>query len=129
MRRFSDWIDLYGFGTTRPLVSKLLGLKPYAFQVVIESERLDYWFTEKLIDCFATGTVPIYWGPPSIGRFFNLDGILQFRTLDELAGILMSLTPSMYDERADAIVDNYNRARTYGCAEDWIYDRHEEYLR
>ena len=33
--------------------------------------RGDYEFDEKLIDCFLTGTVPIFWGCPSIDKFFK----------------------------------------------------------
>jgi hypothetical protein len=37
------------------------------YSVAIENVSEDNWFTEKLIDCFATDTVPIYWGCPNLG--------------------------------------------------------------
>lgn len=61
-------IDVFGRGYN-PIEYKLLGLKDYMFSITIENCREDYYFSEKLIDCFQTGTVPIYWGCPSIGKF------------------------------------------------------------
>ena len=64
-------LDVYGRGYN-PIDYKLDSLKDYAFSLIIENSRSDYYFTEKLMDSFVTGTVPIYWGCPSIGDFFNL---------------------------------------------------------
>ena len=32
------------------------------FSVCIENDVYDTYFTEKILDCFATGTIPIYKG-------------------------------------------------------------------
>ena len=37
----------------------------------------DLYFTEKLLDCFATGTIPVYLGAPDIDKHFNKDGIIN----------------------------------------------------
>ena len=37
-----------------------------------------------ITDCFAAGTVPIYWGCPDIGRFFDLDRTTIETRIDEL---------------------------------------------
>jgi hypothetical protein len=66
--KFKDKMDLYGRGYN-PVEYKLKCLKDYAFSLTIENTKKDYYFTEKLIDCFMTGTVPIYWGCPSIQKF------------------------------------------------------------
>jgi hypothetical protein len=51
---------------------------------VIENVVDDCWFTEKLLDSFLSGTIPIYCGCPTIGDFFDLQGMLLFTSVDEL---------------------------------------------
>ena len=64
----------------------------YRFSIVIENCKRDYWFTEKLIDCLRTGTIPIYWGCPSIGDFFDIRGFILFDDINDLENILNNLT-------------------------------------
>lgn len=100
--------------------SKADPLRPFMFSIVIESEKADWYFTEKLIDCFSQGTIPIYWGCPDIGRFFNTRGMFQFDDMAGLRRILDEITQQTYLERLPAIRDNLERARSYRIAEDWI---------
>jgi hypothetical protein len=114
-------LDAYGRGSN-PVDSKLEALSDYRYSVVVESIRLNYYFSEKLIDCLSCGTVPIYWGCPGIGRFFNMEGIIPFETTDELDYILLNVCSERdYRARLGAIRDNLELARFYQCAEDWIY--------
>ena len=71
------------------------------------------WITEKVIDCFATKTIPIYYGAPNIGDFFNKDGIIVFNSIDELNVILNSLPPNFYESKRAAIEENYERSKQY----------------
>ena len=114
-------IDVFGRGY-RPIDNKIEGLQDYRFHFVIENVKKDYWFTEKLIDSFITGTIPIYWGCPSIGDFFNTDGMIIFNDLLELKEKLKMCTEEFYNEKLDAIKDNFEVAKKYTLAEDWIYD-------
>jgi len=84
-------VEMYGRGI-RDIESKLDVLKDYRFSIVIENARIDNWVTEKLTDCFLTGTVPIYYGAPNIGEKFNEDGIIQFDSTDQLNDILNSIS-------------------------------------
>ena len=68
------------------------------FSVAIENNVLRTYFTEKVLDCFATGTIPIYLGAPDIGDHFNIDGIL---TLDDFD----SISTDLYYSKMDAIQD------------------------
>jgi hypothetical protein len=73
------------FGNGYKFVEKKVDmLKNYMFSIVVENEKMDFLFTEKIIDCFMTGTIPIYYGCPSIGNFFDINGILQFDNIEEL---------------------------------------------
>ena len=55
---------------------------------VFENGQYETYFTEKLLDCFATGTIPVYLGAPDIGNYFNKDGIIdltdEFEVSDEI---------------------------------------------
>lgn len=117
--RVASMVDAYGADYI-PLERKIDGLRDYRFHVVIENVRCDYWFTEKLIDCFVTGTVPIYRGCPSIGRFFDLGGIMLVDTEHEVVRALERATPERYESMLPAIRDNFWRAKDYLLAEDWL---------
>lgn len=114
-------MSVYGRGY-RTVASKLEALGPYRFSVVIENEKSQHWFTEKLCDCFATGTVPIYWGAPTIGQFFDERGIIQFNTVQELGEILTNLTENDYIDRLDAVKINLAKNEEHGFLPDnYIY--------
>lgn len=116
-------IKLEIFGRVyKPIDYKLEALDKYAFSIVIENSKIDYYFTEKLIDSFVTGTVPIYWGCPSIGDFFNLDGMIIFNDTNDLLYQISSLTLEKYQSMLPAIQDNFERAKKYLIAEDWLYN-------
>lgn len=113
-------LDVYGRGYN-PIEYKLDSLKDYAFSLIIENSRSDYYFTEKLMDSFVTGTVPVYWGCPSIGDFFNLDGMIIFNDIEDLLSKLNSLSLEQYNNMLPSIKDNFERAKEFLIAEDWIY--------
>jgi len=118
---FKGKVDLYG-NAYKEIKDTDEALAPYYYSVTIENSQQDYYFTEKLIDCFETKTVPIYWGCPSISKFFNTDGMIIFNDLNELSNILTSLTASQYQKMLPAIEDNYLKAQKYLIPEDWMYD-------
>lgn len=118
----SEITDFDIFGRAyNPIDYKLNALKDYAFSIIIENSKSDYYFTEKLIDSFVTGTVPIYWGCPSIGDFFNLNGMLIFNDINHLLLIINSLSYEKYNSMLPAINENYEKAKQFLIAEDWIY--------
>ena len=114
-------IDTYGNGYTH-IPYKLDGLKDYRYHFAIENTKKNFWFTEKLIDCLVTGTMPIYWGCPSISKFFNTDGFILFNDLVDLKEQLKKCTPEYYENKLPAIKENFNLAQKYILAEDWIYE-------
>ncbi len=120
--KFADYLDeVYGSGYLA-FDNKIDVMKPFRYSIVIENGRRDYYFTEKLIDCFAVGTIPIYWGCPSIGKFFNPEGILPFRTLRDLKKILANISEEDYFSRMAAVKDNLARAKDYVMPEDNMYE-------
>lgn len=97
---------------------KLDALKNYKFHLAIENVKTNYYFTEKLIDCFATGTIPIYWGAKKIDNFFNPKGIIQFDSLEEISEILLNLNRYKIDQKY--INENFELAKKYLLPEQRI---------
>ena len=96
-------------------------LKDYMFSIVIENFVDDLYFTEKILNCFATGTIPIYFGARKISEKFNSSGILEFRSLDELDRILETLSKDVYYSKMPAIKKNFERCLDYKSMEDYIF--------
>jgi hypothetical protein len=91
------------------------------FSIVIENFQDELYFTEKLLNCFATGTIPIYLGAKNIGEKFNLDGIIQFNTIEELNNIITTISDKLYQDKIDSVKDNFNRCKEFLSIEDYIY--------
>ena len=111
-------VHQYGRGY-KDLSRKVDGLKNYAFSVAVENIKRDTYFTEKIIDCFLTGTIPIYWGTDKIANYFDVNGIIRFNTLGELNTIINSLSFDQYNSRKDAIEKNFQLAKDFIIAEEW----------
>ena len=73
--KFRDKLDFYGRGFNE-ISCKEDGLRDYMFSVGIENAVYDTYFTEKLTDCFACGTIPIFYGCKGVTEYFNEDGII-----------------------------------------------------
>ena len=114
-------IDLFGSGTKTKLQNKDDGLKDYMFSVAVENSHVENYFTEKLIDCFAVGTVPIYWGCTNIEKFFDERGLIRFHTSEDLTKILLGLNEQKYKEMLPYIKTNWALVNEYKLTEDWIY--------
>jgi len=116
VEKIGDQVDLYGRGFNE-IAEKEEGLCDYMFSVAIENGEYETYFTEKLLDCFATGTIPIYLGAPDVGEHFNLDGIIILS--DEF-----DVSEDIYYSKMDAIRDNLERAKEMEILEDFIYTRY-----
>jgi hypothetical protein len=89
-----------------PFHHKHEGLEPFRYSAVIENISEQSYFTEKLIDCCLCRTVPIYWGAPDVGKWFNPDGMVICRNRDEICAALRQTSPEDYAARAGAIEEN-----------------------
>jgi len=116
VEKIGDQVDLYGRGFNE-IAEKEEGLCDYMFSVAIENGEYETYFTEKLLDCFATGTIPVYLGAPDVGEHFNLDGIIILS--DEF-----DVSEDIYYSKMDAIMDNLERAKEMEILEDFIYTRY-----
>ena len=80
------------------------------FHVCVENVKHDNWYTEKIGEAFCTKTVPIYWGCPNIGEYYDPRGIITFETKEELLDIVNNLTPEKYYEMKPYVDYNYKIA-------------------
>lgn len=93
------------------------------FSIAIENNKEKYYFSEKLVDCLLTKTIPIYWGCSEVGRFFDEKGIIIFDTFDELLMKINSIDEKTYDQMLPHVENNYRIALEYGRS---IFDRVKE---
>jgi len=124
-----DKIDFFGRATENPLELKSEGTNPYMFQIAIENAQRRFYFADKIYDCFVTGTVPIYWGAPNIGDFFDMRGILTFNHPNELKEILQSLSPEKYESMLDGVKENFERVKKYIRPDDLLFENIVDRLR
>ena len=111
VERYSNKIDTFGGGTQVDLKSDTLN--SYMFSIAMENSIDDFYYTEKIIDCFITKNVPIYRGAKNIGDFFDARGIIQWTNISELQDILEGISPERYQEMLPYINKNYYIAKGY----------------
>ena len=124
-----DKVDLFGRGTPNPLNLKSEGTNDYMFQIAIENMKRPNYFADKIYDCFATATVPIYWGAPNVGDFFDPKGILTFNNPQELSDILFSLSEEKYNSMLPYVKKNFELVKKYLRPDDYIFEETVRYLR
>jgi hypothetical protein len=117
--KYSLYMDIYGNGYN-PIQRKIEGLRDYRFSICVENTKQDYYFSEKIMDCFLSGTIPIYWGCPSIEKFFNINGILCFNNIEQLSDIVNNCDEKLYEKLLPYIKINFEKAHEYILTEDWV---------
>ncbi len=83
------------------------------FTIAIENTSEKNFFTEKIIDCFQTYTIPIYYGCPNISDFFQQDGIIFIENARQSVEIINTLTESYYWERIGVMHENRLKSNRY----------------
>jgi hypothetical protein len=61
--------DLFGRGFN-PIEDKFDGIAPYKYSIAAENYIDDDYFTEKIIDVFLAGSMPIYYGCQNVEKYF-----------------------------------------------------------
>jgi hypothetical protein len=128
-----DRVDLFG-REINPIEIKDTGLRKYMFSIAIENCKDEYYFTEKLLDCFTTRTVPLYWGASSVNdavikTFFRGKGVITFDTLEELESIVDNLSEETYHKMKDVIEYNHMIATTlYQSLEHYLVVKYRQYF-
>lgn len=77
--------------------SKIEVMAKYKFSLCFENLKMDAYITEKIFDCFFSGTVPIYWGCTDIEKWIPTNCYIdmrKFKTAKDLGIYLNSITDS-----------------------------------
>jgi hypothetical protein len=133
LKKYENVEQINGFSFKKILTPPRVENKNFLFEnakfhVVIENVSRNNWFTEKLIDCFATNTIPIYCGCPNISEIFDVNGIFRFKNLDELHEILYNLDNNSYEDKIDSIHKNYNTSKKYFDFHERIESEIKEFI-
>lgn len=96
--------------------------KDYMYVIVIENCRYPNYFTDKIIDCFASGCIPIYWGDPNINQHFNQNGFYTWNTIDDLSNILKNINEQDYNYKLPYIQENYEKFKKFASPDKWMLD-------
>lgn len=115
IRKYSNQCDHFGRGFNE-IENKEDGLRDYCFSFALENATYSNMFTEKITDCFMTGTIPIYYGIENIGDYFNPDGII---TLTEDFKI-EDLSFELYNSKIESVKENLRLSMDLLLAEDYI---------
>lgn len=92
-------VDVYGSMTGKPVEGKFETGKSYKFVMCFENSLSPGYITEKLLDAYVCGAVPLYWGDlgnePHINRkaFINAK---DFSSLEEFARYVGNLSDEEY---------------------------------
>ena len=124
-----DFVYYCGSGVGAYVPEKGPTITPYMFSIAIENGWRDYNFTEKIMDCFATGTIPIYKGCPSILDFFDERGIILFEEKEELKDILRGLTPGKYNKMLRYAHINFEKVKQYSDPDDLAFKIMQEHMK
>lgn len=118
-------VDIYG--GDNPIEHKIDALADYMFSIVIENGRHPGYQTEKLLDCFAVGTIPVYLGDPYPEQDWFTAGIISLE--DILSGKVI-LSPELYKERIEAVQRNLDRLYDHKrmLSEDYMWDRYLRHI-
>lgn len=116
IKKYSNQCDHFGRGYN-PIKNKEDALKDYCFSFAMENATYPNMFTEKITDCFMTGTIPIYYGISNIGDYFNTDGIIILNNDFKIEDLSFDL----YYSKMNAVIDNFKRSIDFPLAEDYIF--------
>lgn len=67
---------------------KLKFIKDYKFTIAFENVSMPGMITEKLIQPFQVGSIPIYWGDPGVANFFNTHAFINCHDYDSWDSVI-----------------------------------------
>lgn len=87
--KYGDKVDIYGHGFC-DFNDKWDVLAQYKYHIAIENSCTDYYWTEKIADCFLAETFPLYHGCTNIGDYFPRESYepINIRNFDEASKII-----------------------------------------
>lgn len=130
---YRQYVDMFGTfnDDKQKWVPIIDSLKDYRFSIVIENFIDKRYFTEKLLNCFATGTIPIYIGATELANTFDVNGIIQCASIQDVVKFINQNKESLseiYTDKLDSVNKNFELCKQYELIEDYIYDHYLQEL-
>ena len=107
---YGDKLDVFGRGF-QDFDDKWDVLAPYKYHIVIENSSQDYYWTEKLSDCFLCDTYPFYYGCTNVEDYFPKESLTQIDINDfekTIAIIDKAIANDTYEKAQDALAESKN---------------------
>jgi hypothetical protein len=80
---------------------KIGTIKNYRFNICYENTKnTPGYITEKIFDCFAAGTIPIYWGASNVDEYIPKDCFIDrnaFNSMEELYAFMKAMPKEEYE--------------------------------
>lgn len=126
--KLKDKVDVLGdyLGSARVFTKDIYS--EYKYSVVMENEKDEWYFTEKVLNAFANKCIPIYYGSPKILDIFNKDGIIYVEDINNIENIIDNININEYEKHLEAIEENYEKVKKYICFEDYLYETYKDLL-
>lgn len=132
-KTLKDEVDWYGRGVN-PINDKWDGLNLYRYSIAIENSCYQDYFTEKILDCFLSYTMPIYYGCPNIYKFFPKESLILIDIHDfeySINKIKNAIDEKLYEKNFDAIVSARNKILNeisfFPFLSNWINRHYKQY--
>lgn len=100
-------------GTPNGVLDKYEFQKKHKFSICFENSKHPGYVTEKLVQGFAAGTVPIYWGAPDVCNIFNEKAMVVVRDREDIPRAIRQVeeidnNPELYQSMLEqpALVDS-----------------------
>lgn len=105
--RYGNQVDIYGHGFLS-FKDKWEALAPYKYHIVIENSTADYYFTEKLADCYLAGAFPIYHGCRNVADYFPSGAMetIDIRDFDAAASTIDRVIASQRYEESRQLLEH-----------------------
>jgi hypothetical protein len=124
---FKDQLDWFGKGEA-PINDKWNGLAPYKYSIAIENSAHERYFTEKIMDCYLSYTMPIYWGCSNITDYFPKESLIILEDLDDyktcIKKIDEAIEGNLFENNLEAIIEARNlvidKFQVFAFLKDWI---------
>jgi len=122
INKYKNKIEIFGSCYKR-IETKDEGIVPFMFSFCIENSKYDLYYTEKVLDAIACGTIPIYWGTEKIKTIFNTNGFIFLNDSFDID----SLTPELYESKLSYVEENLKILKQIKCADDVVHSKMKEY--
>lgn len=102
--RNESFVNLYGRGI-KPIEDKWDALSLSKYAIAYENYESDYYWTEKITDCFLSYTMPLYFGCNKIGDFFPENSFIQIDPRDKHINLFLKeiVESNKWEENLDLI--------------------------